>query len=61
MSYLRATDEGEYPETALSRSTVRLTGVLCTVSDGELILAYDPTRGSRHDFPSSRPGRTLLF
>ena len=36
---------------ALSRSTVRLTGVLCTVGDGELLLASDPTRGSRHDFP----------
>ena len=24
-------------------------------------IASDPTRGSRHDFPSSRPGRTLLF
>ena len=23
--------------------------------------ASDPTRGSRHDFPSGRPGRTLLF
>ena len=35
----------------LSCSTVRLTGVLCIVGDGELILASDPTRGSRHDFP----------
>ena len=24
-------------------------------------MASDPTRGSRHDFPSGRPGRTLLF
>ena len=24
-------------------------------------MASDPTRGSRHDFPSDRPGRTLLF
>ena len=28
-----------------------LTGVLCTVGDEEVILASDPTRGSRHDFP----------
>ena len=25
------------------------------------VIASDPTRGSRHDFPSGRPGRTLLF
>ena len=24
-------------------------------------IASVPTRGSRHDFPSGRPGRTLLF
>ena len=35
--------------------------MLCSVGDGELVLASDPTRESRHDFPSSRPGRTLLF
>ena len=26
-----------------------------------LVMDSDPTRGSRHDFPSGRPGRTLLF
>ena len=25
------------------------------------VIASDPTRGSRHDFPSGRPRRTLLF
>ena len=25
------------------------------------VIASDPTRGSRHDFSSGRPGRTLLF
>ena len=25
------------------------------------VIASDPTRGSRHDFPSGTPGRTLLF
>ena len=25
--------------------------MLCTAGDGELILASDPTRGCRHDFP----------
>ena len=51
VSYLRAADEGFKPDTALSRSTVRFIGVLCTVGDGELLLASDPTRVSRQDFP----------
>ena len=37
ISYPRAADEGQEPEAALSRSAVRLTGVPCTVSDGEQI------------------------
>ena len=35
--YLRVADEGQWPERALSRSTVRFTGVLCTVGDGLLL------------------------
>ena len=27
----------------------------------ECCYTSEPTRGSRHDFPSGRPGRTLLF
>ena len=34
---------------------------LHSVSERRADVASDPTRRSRHDFPSSRPGRTLLF
>ena len=40
---------------------VRLTGVPCTVGDGELILASNPTRGSRHDFPPVGPEGHCFF